>query len=317
MARHYIIGMDEAGYGPKLGPLVIAATLWSVQESSFASFDFWKELDPIATNSPRRGDHRLHVADSKEVYSPGKGLKSLERSVLGFTSLAGYQAGSLKEFIQQIGQSVPSSFEKQPWYQNRDLELPLACDKALISRDGLQLKQFLKPMELKLETIAVEIVCPERFNHLIEQFGNKSELLTKCSLKLLKHIRPAKDVPTQIWADKHGGRNRYLEHLLEAFPDQFFIAEQESQQESRYREGATSICFGVKSERHFPVALASMVAKYVRETCMEMFNHFWRTHLPDLKPTKGYPQDAKRFRAEIEHLIPQICPDENILWRNR
>ncbi len=309
--------MDEAGYGPKLGPLVIAATQWSVQDSVQSPFDFWSELDSIATNSPDRKDHRLHVADSKEVYSTGKGLKSLERSVLGFASSAGYKLNSLKNFIEQANQSIPVSFEKQPWYKNSDLQLPLACDKEQISKDELQLKKVFSVKKLNLEAIAVEVICPEQFNRLIEQYGNKSELLTRCSLKLLKRIRPAREVPTQIWADKHGGRNRYLPHLLDAFPNSFFFAEQESLKESRYREQTTSICFGVKSERHFPVALASMVAKYVRECCMDLFNRFWVSELPGLKPTKGYPQDAKRFRTEIEHLLPRLCPDEKILWRNR
>ena len=28
----FLIGMDEAGYGPNLGPLVVAATVWEVEE---------------------------------------------------------------------------------------------------------------------------------------------------------------------------------------------------------------------------------------------------------------------------------------------
>lgn len=316
MRRRYFIGMDEAGYGPKLGPLVISATLWSVPEGCDC-FDFWASLNSLVTNSPKRADVRLHVADSKAVYSPGKGLKSLERSVLAFSSLTGSQKHSFRDFLGEIGGSIPVTFEDQPWYQNRDLQLPLTSNADQLTNDAASLKQIMESVSLKLEEIAVDVVCPQRFNHLIEQHGNKSELLTKCSLELLKRIRPSKQFPTQIWADKHGGRNRYLAHLHEAFPDQFFFSEQESQQESRYREAKTTICFGVKSERHFPVALASMVAKYTREVCMEMFNNYWLERFPELKPTKGYPQDAKRFRAEIEHLIPQLCPNENILWRNR
>ena len=44
---------------------------------------------------------------------------------------------------------------------------------------------------------------------------------------------------------------------------------------------------------------ASMTSKYVRELAMELFNRFWQRHVPGLTPTKGYPEDAKRFRRDI------------------
>ena len=42
-----------------------------------------------------------------------------------------------------------------------------------------------------------------------------------------------------------------------------------------------------------------MVSKYVRERLMEEFNRFWRERTPGLKPTAGYPGDAKRFYDAI------------------
>lgn len=316
MTRRYIIGIDEAGYGPKLGPLVIAATAWSVPEDS-PSFEFWKELEHVATNSPNRREHRLHVADSKKVYSPNKGLKSLERSVLSFAAVSGNKASSLRQLIEHLAGSVPESFQHQPWYQNRDLELPLVCNVDQIAFDAKHLTQAMQGYSLRLEAMAVEVICPQRFNILVEQLGNKSELLTKCSLDLIKRICPSQETQTLIQADKHGGRNRYLEYLHETFPDHGYSQQQESSEQSTYQGKSTTICFGVKSERHFPVAIASMTAKYIRETCMELFNGYWKEQLPELKPTKGYPQDAVRFRAEIEHLLPQNGISEKILWRNR
>jgi hypothetical protein len=43
-----------------------------------------------------------------------------------------------------------------------------------------------------------------------------------------------------------------------------------------------------------------MAAKYLRELAMKAFNQFWQQHVPGLKPTAGYPVDARRFRAEID-----------------
>jgi hypothetical protein len=61
-----------------------------------------------------------------------------------------------------------------------------------------------------------------------------------------------------------------------------------------FREQAERACL--------PVALASMTAKLVRELMMERFNAFFHAHQPEVKPTAGYVQDARRFLAETAEL---------------
>ena len=68
---------------------------------------------------------------------------------------------------------------------------------------------------------------------------------------------------------------------------------------------------------HFGVALASMVSKYLREVLMRDFNRFWRRHVPDLKPTAGYPTDAKRFYDVIRPAMEQLGLAEDAVWRGR
>ncbi|MFN8706319.1 MAG: hypothetical protein ACK50J_06520, partial [Planctomyces sp.] len=66
-----------------------------------------------------------------------------------------------------------------------------------------------------------------------------------------------------------------------------------------------------------PVALASMVSKYIREVLMVRLNAFWQNQVPDLKPTKGYPLDAKRFRDQIATEAEALGIHESRLWRIR
>ena len=73
----------------------------------------------------------------------------------------------------------------------------------------------------------------------------------------------------------------------------------------------------MKAEANFPVALASIVCKYVRELSMHAFNQFWAKHLPDVKPTAGYPVDAARFKAEIAEAQAQREITDDVLWRER
>ena len=92
---------------------------------------------------------------------------------------------------------------------------------------------------------------------------------------------------------------------------------EESREKSRYRMGSMDFCFRTKAEEFLPVALASMVAKYTREVLMHQFNHFWAQHIPGLKPTQGYPLDAKRFREDIATAITRLNVPMDQLWRSR
>jgi ribonuclease HII len=88
-------------------------------------------------------------------------------------------------------------------------------------------------------------------------------------------------------------------------------------EQSRYGVGPAEIRFETKSERHLPVALASMVSKYIRELAMNLFNRFWSERQAGLKKTAGYPVDALRFKAEIAAVQKELGIADDILWRER
>ncbi|MBV08432.1 hypothetical protein [Rubinisphaera sp.] len=322
-SRQIIIGMDEAGYGPKLGPLVIAVSAWSMPKRLTVE-DLWTQLDDVLTNKLASRDKRLHVGDSKQVYSSTKGIASLERSVLSLMAACQIRSLNLTEpaefftlLTELLGKGLPASFSRQPWYDSCSISLPLKARLIELSEGLIQLNRSFQKCELQLEQMQVDVVCPERFNSLIQQYGNKSEVLTRLSMALVKDFIPPKSVDCQVLADKHGGRSRYLPYLLDAFPDRFLLTERESQEQSRYRDDSLSLSFSVKSERFLPVAVASMTAKYVREVCMEAFNRYWKLRTPEVKPTKGYPVDAARFRQQIDRSWEELQLPESILWRDR
>jgi len=65
------------------------------------------------------------------------------------------------------------------------------------------------------------------------------------------------------------------------------------------------------------VALASMLAKYIRETCMEMFNIWWAARVPGIRRTAGYPLDARRFREEIAGYVEAETLAWPTIWREK
>jgi hypothetical protein len=63
--------------------------------------------------------------------------------------------------------------------------------------------------------------------------------------------------------------------------------------------------------------MASMLCKYLRELCMLQFNRFWARHVPGIRPTAGYPGDAKRFFDEIRPAMAKLGLAEDQVWRKR
>ena len=348
-----IIGMDEAGYGPNLGPLVITATVWRVPGDPRKT-DFWKSLDSVVSQSATKDADRIHVADSKEVYSPARGIQSLERSIqtvfgltphdsrsfrnlcdwLMTTDFSGSPSGEFPELLRRplarpvqnclieeaagVNPLAPSFLDVEPWFCQGDQSLPLSNDMAEIDRLNTRLKSTCDDAGIQLVRISSDVVLTERFNSVSDFYQSKGAALSRFTLGLLRSVwDPDSEEPALIIGDKHGGRSRYDELLDEQLDGQMIFRVCEGRHRSSYRVGASELHFQTKAEEHFPVAVASMVCKYVRELSMELFNDFWKQHLPDVKPTKGYPVDAKRFRAEIAEIQKQLGVPNSTLWRER
>ena len=64
-------------------------------------------------------------------------------------------------------------------------------------------------------------------------------------------------------------------------------------------------------------ALASMLAKYLREVFMRQFNRYWLSHVPGIKPTAGYPGDAARFYKGIKPMMERMGVKDSSVWRRK
>lgn len=304
-----LMGMDEAGYGPNLGPLVVSVTAWEV-DGTPARIDLWKQFDEAVSRDLGTEDDRIVLGDSKALYSPSVGLARLETSVLAVLACIGHRPRTFAELLAIL--SVPALDE--PWFRNSDVDLPVAG--CLPSQSTVD--RWCRCTTARLTTIRSDVVLTERFNTLTRQHDSKGQALSEISMRLVRSIWPPEDSqPILVQCDKHGGRNRYHDLLTLIVDDAFIEGLRESTASSRYRVRTAEFRFEVQSERFLPVALASMVSKYVRELSMLLFNRYWATHVADLKPTAGYPGDAARFRKAIAECQKALGIPDDVLWRHR
>lgn len=309
-----MIGIDEAGLGPNLGPFVVVATVWE-WDGSTTDGDLRAAYPTLFTADPADGTDRLPLVDSKALYQPATGLARLEETVLGLLGGWGALPTTLAELHARVN-AAELTAPREPWLQTAPLALPVATQSAAIQATAGRVRAAVTGGPCRLAAVAAIVQQPEEFNQSLAATGNKAATTSDGHRRALATaLSTVGDAPAAVFSDKHGGRNFYAGFLSELCPGAWVQTRSEGAASSRYRVDRIDFTFEPRAERYAPVAVASMIAKLLRELHMHAFNQFWQTHIPGLKPTAGYPQDAKRFAAEIEPTRIRLSIDRTLLWR--
>ena len=316
-------GIDEAGYGPMFGPLCVAGTVFVLDSHDPAGGqpDLWRLLRAAVCRKPSDRKRRVAVNDSKKLKGANDGpshpLRHLERAVLAFHPYGDTVPDDDDVFFAPLDAEVPGN----PWFTgNTSLPLAHTADQLRISRGRVQ--RAMQCAAIRCEAMWCRVIGAEELNRSVAARGTKAAVNFDAAVRLIETIwsRWPDDHP-RIIIDRHGGRTRYGEGLERVLAGTAVEVVAETTTMSRYiltRAGSQlTVSFATEADGRFlPVALASMLAKYVRELFMLRLNRFFRERMPQLKPTAGYFGDGRRYLTEIKPLMKRLQVTQSQLVRN-
>ena len=274
-----LIGVDEAGLGPLLGPFCLAA---------FCTTRSW--LNPVKDSKKlHKKDNLFPLISACEVYLPGFNPKVFRDCPIDHFGPwpEPWFSGSRRE-----GAELHSG--PQITKPEKSMGDSLFCLSAGVSHYNASLEETGNKSETTAQYLSkiVRLAIAdsneyERLTLWIDRQGGRKHyapLVESWGVTLNTH----KESPEL---------SRYRGHI----------------------EGKPcEINFAVKADAtHHPVAAASCFAKLRRELAMEQFNGWWRKHAPNLRETAGYWEDGLRFLSEVEILWSSLNINLNSLRRNK
>ena len=316
-----IVGIDEAGFGPILGPLVISSSTFLLPHHLLTS-DLWQVLKKSVADRRRHLAGRVLITDSKKAFSKSLGIKHLQRTVLACLKCLGKEPATLTQLLSLVSADCLERLNSYPWYKDAGGHRILA-DKTDVAIASSVLQDDLTSNKLKLLELKSCCLDVAYYNKMVSAVRNKASVLFTATCALINSAFDNFGADgLHVIIDRQGGRVRYRRVLQRMFPDMQLKILKETPAASSYellRDGKQMrLHFAVGADDRFlPVALSSMLSKYLRQLLIENINRYFTGFGAELKPTAGYWKDGLRFIEDLKQNIPHVAYDSNQLIRLR
>jgi len=167
-----VAGIDEAGYGPLMGPLVVSAVVFRVPDGA----DLWRLVS---------GGSLVRVLDSKRLYRGRNGFGALEGNLLPFLELLEDPPRSVEAWVDRLAGRGAAPLSAYPWYRNLDRGLPRVVSRDEVRRGAKAVGQRMASAGVGLCGARVEILAVREFNREVRRCGNKAAALGRLAADLM------------------------------------------------------------------------------------------------------------------------------------
>lgn len=292
-----VMGVDENGLGPVLGPLVTTGVGLSLARYQAARhYEIGRELGI--------DDSKATAAFGKMALAEGLSLAVMESLYGRLPSDAqGFLALLLLDSPELLQTRCPSASLPQCW--SVALPLPSFGGEVAVGRKALKL---LARRGVEVVRAKSAVACTKFLNDRLATGQSRVEVDLELMERLVLDGRSQLGAELTAVCGMVGGIRNYPDRLRH-------FARDKVRERPRKRgdlpgtlayeiDGVGQVRFEIDADQnHLPVALASMIGKYVRELWMLRHNRFYQASDPALLDVSGYHDPVTRRFIEASRLL--------------
>jgi ribonuclease HII len=312
----FVLGVDENGLGPRLGPLIVTAVALEADPSVPKS-------ERAALSRPSRRDGLAdRLADSKALVRYGASSlgEAWARAIADRLGAGGSKTPD--DLVHALGLDAPAELrapcpadhERQCWghvgeaFEASDEDVAIAhADLDRLAKKGLRVR-----------ALRTAIVCTRRLNEAAAKGVSRFLVDLHTMERLVLKLRGELGQDVYAVCGKVGGYDKY-DTAFGPLSGHLRMTLAEGRKRSEYRfPGVGTLAFVRDADdSHLVVSLASLVGKWVRDLMMNRIIRYHREDVPDLPDASGYHDPTTTQFIEATALVrekrglPDDCFERN------
>jgi ribonuclease HII len=290
-----VVGVDENGLGPRLGPLVVTAVTVEAADDRAAKVALGRPGRAFAT---RINDSKKLVSYKERALGEAWARVLGEATALSVASPAELVLGLSLEPETKLREPCPTHGDhaEQCWSTTHE---SFEADDGLLKQVRSDLGR-LEKRGLRLVSVRTALVCTKRLNEAAEKSTTRFQVDLHAMERLVLASRAEAKEDVVAVCGKVGGYNQYSD-AFGPLSGRLHAIVCEGRAKSEYAlPGLGRMAFVRDADaRHLVVCLASLVGKYVRDLLTARVVRHHKRSLPHLPMVSGYHDPVTaRFIAD-------------------
>jgi ribonuclease HII len=280
MANMLVMGVDENGLGPRLGPLVATSVALQIPRYARSALCIRGLALGLTDSKETGGFGRMGFTESVALALIKRSAAELPASADAFLNMV--SPGS-RQRLRACCPDAPTA--GQCWA----IDLPVPAFGGDASYGEELLDRLVGRSSLRIVDVQSRIACAGVLNAKLAAGTNKLAVDLELFEDLIRAVHARHGSPLLAVCGMIGGLRDYASRLSRFEPQSVQPLAGRRGQRRYAIDGVGEVRFEVDADaRHLPVALASIVGKYVREICMRRIGEFYQQGNPELKLASGY-----------------------------